>query len=68
MPIGPITPGTKGSGEPDAGNPHVRFEVAGAGDGPILRGHEYRETGSVAGEALGTAPVLDPTVDFQDFP
>src|SRR5262249_20616808 len=31
--IGPITLGAKRAGEPDAGNPHVRFDRAGVGDG-----------------------------------
>jgi len=49
------------SGEPDAGNPHVRFDVAGAGNGSIRRGHEYRVSERVAWTALDTAPALDPT-------
>ena len=43
--ISPINFNTKATGERNAGNPHVAFEVAGAGNGA----------------KKATAPVLDPT-------
>ncbi len=45
--VGRITRRGKSARKPLAGNPHERFEVAGAGNGPVV---------------LGTAPALDPTV------
>ena len=48
----------KGIGEPDAGEPHVRFEVAGAGDGRCYGcgvGH-HRETGLGKRHRLRLAP------------
>ena len=44
--VGRITRRGKSARKPLAGNPHERFEVAGAGNGPVV---------------LGTAPALDPT-------
>ena len=44
--VGRITRRGKSARKPLAGNPHERFEVAGAGNGPGV---------------LGTAPALDPT-------
>jgi hypothetical protein len=49
-------------GEPDAGNPPVRFDVAGAGDGVMdpLNGHEAGNGGHSQGESC-TPPRRSPT-------
>ena len=54
----------KGSGKPDDRKGHVRFEVAGAGDGFTVRLVRHRQTKETATDRLhlsDTAPVLDPT-------
>ncbi len=56
----------KGSGKPDDRKGHVRFEVAGAGNGFTVRLVRHRQTKGTATDRLhlrDTAPVLDPT-DF----
>jgi len=61
----------KATGERNAGNPHVAFEVAGAGNGMMedskrarnrKRGHKPRVHLNI------TASVLDPTVPIVDRP
>ncbi len=54
----------KGSGKPDDRKGHVRFDVAGAGDGFTVRLVRHRQTKETATDKLhlrDTAPVLDPT-------
>ena len=63
-PIGPITLGAKRTGERSAGNPHARFDVAGAGDGPTAtptRARSWKRRTRPRGYLRGTAPALDPT-------
>ena len=62
--IGRITLGVKWTGEPGAGEPPARFDVAGAGDGftvGLVR-HSQRKRGAPDWPGLrNTAPALDPT-------
>ena len=54
----------KGSGKPDDRKGHVRFEVAGAGNGFTERLVRHRQTKETVTDRLhlrNTAPVLDPT-------
>jgi len=60
----------KGSGKPDDRKGHVRFEVAGAGDGFTVWLVRHRQTKGAATDKLhlrDTAPVLDPTLFFDEF-
>jgi hypothetical protein len=62
--IGPITLGVKRAGEPDAGNLHVRFDRAGAGDGLTVaanRARSWKRRTQPSCHLRGTAPALDPT-------
>jgi hypothetical protein len=54
----------KGSGKPDDRKGHVRFDVAGAGDGftvRLVRHRQTKETVTDRHHLRNTAPVLDPT-------
>jgi hypothetical protein len=67
MPIGLITLDVKLAGKPDAGKPHVRFDVAVAGNGvdDPLEGDHSPERGETAWPhkvCTATAPASDPTV------
>ena len=62
--IGHITLDVKQAGEPGAGKPPARFDVAGAGTGLTvwLVRHSQRKRGATDRPDLrGTAPALDPT-------
>ena len=56
----------KGSGKPDDRKSHVRFDVAGAGNGftvELVRHRQTKETEQIGLHLRNTAPVLDPTID-----
>jgi hypothetical protein len=69
--IGHINLGMKQTGERNAGNPHVAFDVAGAGNGftnELVR-HSQRKRGETDRPDLrNTAPVLDPTAMATGIP
>ena len=57
-----------GSAKPDDRNGHVRFEVAGAGNGFTVELVRHRQTKETVTDRLhlrDTAPVLDPTLSFR---
>ena len=62
--MGLITLGEKRTGEPCAGNPHARFDRAGAGNGVTAKPKRARSWKRLRQPRLSlrtTAPVLDPT-------
>ena len=60
--IGPITPGVKQTGKRNAGNPHVPFDVAGAGNVAVVVGmRSIAKAMGVPPTPTVRAPALDPT-------
>ena len=63
-------PGTKSTGKRSAGNPHAPFDVAGAGNGDMVRlRHRHWRKPSATATPLpnSTAPALDPTTGANLF-